>query len=62
MNKGTKLNKLMDELILDHKIKLAKEQEHMSKREKYISDMRRHVDRCNRIARGELDIKTVLGI
>lgn len=62
MKKETNLNKLMDELILDHKIKLSKEQEHMTRREKYISDMRRNVDRCNRIAMGELDIKTVLGI
>lgn len=52
----------MDELILDHKIKLEKEQEHMTRRDKALSNMRRNVDRCNRIVRGELDMKTVLGI
>lgn len=62
MNRVANLSKLMDELILDYKIKLEKEQEHMSEREKALSNMRRNVDRCNRIARGELDIKTVLGI
>lgn len=52
MNRVANLSKLMDEVILDHKIKLEKEQEHMTRRGKTLRDTiwgEEHRERINEL-------------